>query len=241
MSEEESMLRSVVRRPSPATIIALLVLVIVAAPLADAAQKAVSSPKAQSAAEKKKKSTSKTVEKAKYADNAGKIRGYSVGFAALPNRVVLTDGKGKLPAAVIPAGTQVGPQGPQGIPGVQGPKGAGFGQVRLVPTPPVSSTTGDVATAEADCDASEKVVGGGYDVVYPVRATATDRSGPVEIRINKPVVPDPSNGISGWEVQAVRLPPEVAFVSDGAGGVKAQPPTSPDKLVVIKAWAVCAK
>ena len=65
------MLRSVVRRPSPATIIALLVLVVIAAPHADAAQKAVSSPKAQSAAEKKKKST-KAVEKAKYADNAGK-------------------------------------------------------------------------------------------------------------------------------------------------------------------------
>ena len=236
------MLRSVVRRPSPATIIALLVLVIVAAPLADAAQKAVSAPKAQSAAEKKKKkSTSKTVEKAKYADNAGKIRGYSVGFAGLPNRVVLTDGNGKLPASIIPAGTQVGPQGPAGAPGAPGPKGAGFGQVRIVPSAQATSATSDIATAEADCDATEKVVGGGYEVVYPVRATATDRSGPVEIRINKPVVPTlPPESAAGRSRQSGCRRRSASCPTARVASRRSRP-ASPDKLVVIKAWAVCAK
>ena len=110
------MLRTVIRRPSPAAVFALLVLVVIAAPLADAAQNAVKSPDARAAADKKK---SKKVErarfadKAKFADNAGKVRGYSVGFAALPSRVVLTGPNGKFPKDVIPAGTQ-GPQGPPG-------------------------------------------------------------------------------------------------------------------------------
>ncbi len=234
------MLRSVVRRPSPATIIALLVLVIVAAPLADAAQKAVSSPRAQSAATKKKKKKSSVVNHAKFADSAGKIRGYSVGFAALPNRVVLTDGRGKLPAAIIPAGTQVGPQGPAGAPGPQGPKGSGFGQVRIVFVQGAAGIDG-LASAEADCDPGEKVVGGGHEIVYPTRAVATDRAGAVEIKNSKPVVANAAAGTSGWYVQAVRIPSEVKFVSDGAGGVKAAPNTDADKLVVVKAWAVCAK
>jgi hypothetical protein len=233
------MLRSVVRRPSPATIIALLVLVIVAAPLADAAQKAVSSPKAQSAAEKKKKkSTSKTVEKAKYADNAGKIRGYSVGFAGLPNRVVLTDGKGKLPASIIPAGTQVGPQGPAGEPGAPGPKGAGFGQVRIIFVTGAASVNG-VAEATAPCAADEKVVGGGHEIVVPPRFDNSDRS-VVEIRQSKPVVVNAAAGTSGWYVQIQRIPTEVTF---DAGGV-AHPNSAPaaaELLAQVKAWAVCAK
>jgi len=229
------MLRSVVRRPSPATIIALLVLVIVAAPLADAAQKAVSSPKAQSAAEKKKKS--KTVEKAKYADNAGKIRGYSVGFAGLPNRVVLTDGTGKLPASIIPAAAQ-GAKGDPGPPGIQGPKGAGFGQVRIAFVTGAASVNG-VAESTAACAADEKVVGGGHEVVVPPRFDNSDRS-VVEVRQSKPVVVDASAGTSGWYVQIQRIPPEVTF--DG-GGV-AHPNTTPaaaQLLAQVKAWAVCAK
>lgn len=231
------MLRSVVRRPSPATIIALLVLVIVAAPLADAAQKAVSSPKAQSADTKKKKKSS-VVNHAKFADNAGKIRGYSVGFAALPNRVVLTDGRGKLPAAVIPAGTQVGPQGPAGAPGPQGPKGSGFGQVRIIFVTGAAGVNG-VAEATAPCAADEKVVGGGHEIVVPPRFDNSDRS-VVEVRQSKPVVVNTSAGTSGWYVQIQRIPTEVKF---DAGGV-AHPNTTPaaaELLAQVKAWAVCAK
>jgi hypothetical protein len=235
MSEEEFMLRSVVRRPSPATIIALLVLVIVAAPLADAAQKAVSSPKAQSAAEKKK--STKAVEKAKYADNAGKIRGYSVGFAALPNRVVLTDGRGKLPAAIIPAEAQ-GPKGDPGPQGIQGPKGAGFGQVRLVPATGAASING-VADATAVCAADEKVVGGGHEIVVPPRVDNSDRS-VVEIRQSKPIVVDQSAGTSGWYVQVQRIPPEVTFDAGGVAHPNTTPPTA-QLLAQVKAWAVCAK
>lgn len=236
------MLRSVVRRPSPATVIALLVLVVVAAPLADAAQKAVGGPRARSAADKKKSTKSSVVEHARFADNAGKVRGYSVGFGAYPSRLVLTGPDGKLPAAAIPATAQgpKGDPGPAGPPGPPGQNGSGFSQVRIVPVQGTSATS-DVATAEADCSVGEKVVGGGYEIVYPVRATADDRSGPVEVRMSRPVVADASAGTSGWKVQAIRLPPEVKFVSDGSGGVKAQPVTDPDTLVVINAWAVCAK
>jgi hypothetical protein len=230
------MLRSVVRRPSPATIIALLVLVVIAAPLADAAQKAVSSPKAQSAATKKK-STSKTVEKAKYADNAGKIRGYSVGFAALPNRVVLTDGRGKLPAAVIPAEAQ-GPPGPAGAPGPQGPKGSGFGQVRIIFVTGAAGING-VAEATAPCAADEKVVGGGHEIVVPPRFDNSDRS-VVEVRQSKPVVVDASAGTSGWYVQIQRIPPEVTFDGGGVAHPNTTPPAA-QLLAQVKAWAVCAK
>lgn len=229
------MLRSVVRRPSPATIIALLVLAIVAAPLADAAQKAISSPKAQSAAEKKK---STKVEKAKYADNAGKIRGYSVGFAALPHRVVLTDDKGQLPAAVIPPGTTQGPQGPQGMPGPQGARGSGFTVVRLVPAEGPPGLDG-VGEATAMCAPDEKVTGGGHEILVPLRAgaaTAGDHS-VVEIAHSQPIV---SGGSSGWYVQGVRIPSEVTFTSDGVAHQNSTPPTA-EKLVKVKAWAVCAK
>ena len=77
------MLRTVFRRSSPAAIFALLVLVLVviAAPLADAAQEAAKNPDARAAATKKK---SKSVQRTRFADNAGKVLGYSVGFAALP-------------------------------------------------------------------------------------------------------------------------------------------------------------
>ncbi len=230
------MLRSVVRRPSPTTIIALLVLVVIAAPLADAAQKAVSGPKAQSAATKKK-SRSKTVNKAKYADNAGKIRGYSVGFAALPNRVVLTDGRGKFPAAVIPAGTQ-GPPGPAGAPGPQGPKGSGFGQVRIAFVTGSPGIDG-VADSTAACNADEKVVGGGHEIVVPPRVDNSDRS-VVEVRQSKPVVVNAAAGTSGWYVQIQRIPAEVTFTPDGVAHQNSAPAAT-EKVVQVKAWAVCAK
>jgi hypothetical protein len=225
------MLRTVLRRPSPAAIFALLVLVVIAAPLADAAQEAVKNPKARAAAEKKK--TKKVVraqfaDKAKFADNAGKIRGYSVGFAALPSRVVLTGPNGKLPAAVIPDG--VGKAGPAGPAGPTGPSG-GFSQVRIVFVQGNAGTEG-VSTATAACGANEKVTGGGHELVYPVRAGAA--TGPVEIEFSKPVVVNAAAGTSGWSVQAVRIPNQ--FTYDGTNVV---PDPSPDKLVVVKAWAVC--
>jgi hypothetical protein len=241
------MLRSVVRRPSPATIIALLVLVVIAAPLADAAQKAVSSPKAQSAAEKKKKkkTSTKAVEKAKYADNAGKIRGYSVGFAALPNRVVLTDGRGKLPAAIIPAGA-AGPAGPAGPPGVAGPNA--FTRVRLAFATSAKDNVSGLADVTADCEADERIAGGGHEILQPDRtglagAAALER-GVVEIRKSFPVVN--AAGVSGWRVQAVHLPPEVVLTPDPAnpGSYKAAPNdgSNPiDKLVQVRVWAVCVK
>lgn len=229
------MLRTVFRRPSPAAIVALLVLVVIAAPLADAAQEAVENPDARAAAAKKKPSKvarARFADKAKFATNAGKVRGYSVGFAALPSRLVLTGPKGKLPAAVIPDGVgKAGPQGPQGPPGASG----GFSQVRLVFTEG-DPGTGGVAEATAACAANEKVTGGGHEVTFPVRADQSDRS-VVELRQSKPIVVNSAAGTSGWYVQAVRIPPQVKFV-DGV----AQPNSAPaaaEKLVRVKAWAVC--
>jgi len=228
------MLRSVFRRPSPAAVLALLVLVIIAAPLASAAEDAVKGSDARSAAEKKK---SKTVERARFADkakfavNAGKVRGYSVGFAALPSRVVLTGKDGKFPKAVIPAGTQ-GPQGPQGPPGAAG----GFSRTTLEYVKGEASTSG-VTVVTAPCPSGATVTGGGHEVLLPTRsgqASAAER-GSVEVLQTMPV--PLANGTSGWKVQVVRTPPEIKFVN----GV-VQPNTSPppsEKIVQVRAWAVC--
>ncbi|MEA2190208.1 MAG: hypothetical protein QOI73_329 [Solirubrobacteraceae bacterium] len=224
------MLRTVLRRPSPAAIFALLVLVVIAAPLADAAQEAVKNPKARAAAQKKAKKVVRAqfADKAKFADNAGKVRGYSVGFAALPSRVVLTGPNGKLPAAVIPDG--VGKPGPAGPPGPTGSSG-GFSQVRIVFEQGNAGTEG-VSTATAACNAGEKVTGGGHELVYPVRAAGA--TGPVEIEYSKPTVINAAAGTSGWTVQAARIPNQFVY-----NGTTVVPDPSPDKLVVIKAWAVC--
>jgi len=223
------MLRTVFRRPSPAAILALLVLVVIAAPLADAAQDAVRGSNARAAAEKSKKvERARFADKAKFADNARRVRGYSVGFAPLPSRIVLTGPNGKLPKAVIPAGTQ-GPQGPQGPAGASG----GFSQVRIVFQEGDAGLQG-VSTATAACAANEKVTGGGHEIVYPVRAAGAN-IGPVEIRFSKPVVINAAAGTSGWSAQAVRIPNQFKA---GAGGAVVVD-TNPDKLVVVKAWAVC--
>jgi len=229
------MLRTFIRRPSPAAVFALLALVVIAAPLADAAQDAVKSPDARAAADRKK---SKKVErarfadKAKFADNAGKVRGYSVGFAALPSRVVLTGPNGKLPAAVIPGGVcKAGPQGPPGPPGSSG----GFSQVRLVFAEGDPGTSG-VAEATAACGANEKVTGGGHEITLPVRADQSDRS-VVELRQSKPIVVNAAAGTSGWYAQAVRIPPEVKFV-EGVARPNSDPAIG-EKVVRVKAWAVC--
>jgi hypothetical protein len=234
------MLRSVVRRPSPAAILAVLVLVVIAAPLANAAQDAVQSPKAARAAKakaKKKKTT--IVAHAKFADNAQKVRGYSVGFAALPSRIVLTGPNGKLPSAVIPSGTQ----GPQGIPGPAGPKGSGFSQVRIVPA--TGSGASGVANATASCAADEKVTGGGYEITAPTstgQAGAEER-GSVDVTADEPVVVDANAGTSGWYAQIVRVPAEVDLTANGSGGYNATPhtATAAEKVASIKVWAVCAK
>jgi len=229
------MLRTVLRRPSPAAIFALLVLVVIAAPLADAAQDAVKNPDARAAQEKKKAKKverARFADKAKFADNAGKVRGYSVGFAPLPSRLVLTGPNGKLPSAVIPDG--VGKQGPAGPAGPVGPSG-GFSQVRIVFFEGEPGTSG-VAEATAGCGANEKVTGGGHETTLPIRADQSDRS-VVEVRQSRPVVVNQAAGTSGWYVQVVRIPTEVKFV-DGV----AQPNTAPaiaEKLVRVKAWAVC--
>jgi len=229
------MLRTVLRRPSPAAIFALLVLVVIAAPLADAAQEAAKNPDARAAATKKKSRTverARFADKAKFANNAGRVRGYSVGFAALPSRVVLTGPNGKLPAAVIPDGT--GKPGPAGPAGPAGPTGAsgGFSKTRIVFQEGDAGVQG-VSTATAACAADERITGGGHEMVYPVRATGAN-VGPVEIRFSMPKVINAAAGTSGWTVQAVRIPNQVKFV----GGVATED-TGADKLVVVKAWAVC--
>jgi len=226
------MLRTVVRRPPRAAIFAVLMLAVIAAPLANAAEEAAKGPDARAAATKKKKAKkverARFADKAKFADNAGKVRGYSVGFAALPSRLVLTGPNGKLPTDVIPAG--VGQRGPAGPAGPTGPSG-GFSQVRIVFVEGNAGLEG-VSTATAACAANEKVTGGGHELVYPVRAAAA--IGPVEMTYSKPTVINASAGTSGWTAQAVRIPNQFKV----EGGVVV-PDAAPDKLVIVKAWAVC--
>lgn len=215
------MLRTVFRRPSPGTILALLALVVVAAPLADAAQDAVRS--SETRATKKKKS--KTVDRARYASNAGKLRGYSVGFAALPSRIVLTGRNGKFPAAAIPRGA-AGPQGPAG------PAGPGaFTRARVQYDTGAAGHEG-VASAQANCESAERVAGGGHEVVLPTRTglASAAEAGVVEVRYSRPVPNDETgpSAISGWQVQVVRI------------SLQADPPPEA-KVVQVKAYAVCVK
>jgi len=90
-------------RPSPATVIALLALVVATAPQADAATRAV--------------------KRALVADNAKKVGGVKVSKKPKPRTLLPLDANGRFPASVVPAGA-AGPQGPQGPQGVQGPAGA---------------------------------------------------------------------------------------------------------------------
>jgi Collagen triple helix repeat (20 copies) len=64
------------------------------------------------------------VARAKFADNAGAVNGITASRRPKANSLVATNGKGKLPDAIMPVGIEVvGPQGPQGAKGDKGDKG----------------------------------------------------------------------------------------------------------------------
>jgi Collagen triple helix repeat (20 copies) len=64
------------------------------------------------------------VPKAKFADNAGAVGGIKAYRRPHANALVATNGKGKLPEAILPIGIEiVGPPGPQGPKGDKGDKG----------------------------------------------------------------------------------------------------------------------
>ena len=67
------------------------------------------------------------VAKAKYADNAGAVNGITASRKAKANALVATNGRGKLPDAVLPIGLDItgppGPTGPKGDKGDTGPAG----------------------------------------------------------------------------------------------------------------------
>jgi Collagen triple helix repeat (20 copies) len=64
------------------------------------------------------------VPKARFADNAGAVGGIKAYRRPHANALVATNGKGKLPDAIMPIGIEVtGPQGPQGPKGDKGDKG----------------------------------------------------------------------------------------------------------------------
>ena len=67
------------------------------------------------------------VAKAKYAENAGAVNGITASRKAKANALVATNGRGKLPDAVLPIGLDItgppGPTGPKGDKGDTGPAG----------------------------------------------------------------------------------------------------------------------
>ena len=84
------------RRPHPATVIAVLALVVAAAPVADAA--------------------TGWVKRALYARNAGAVDGLSASRVPQKGKLVMLPRSGKLPASILPASAG-GPAGPAGAAG----------------------------------------------------------------------------------------------------------------------------
>jgi hypothetical protein len=102
-----------------------------------------------------------------------------------------------------PQGLQgpTGPQGPQGVQGAQGPAGP-LGLERVQANTPLDSVA--TKTAQADCPAGKKVIGGGFLFFF---------GGPtVPIRLNAPTLDLQSWRVSGtnfggddWSVSAVAI------------------------------------
>jgi hypothetical protein len=113
------------RRPSPATAVAFLALMVALAPVAVAATKAVG--------------------RAMFATNAGKVDGFKASRTPKPNQLLALDRKARFPASVI-SGTVAGPKGDRGDTGAKGDPGTPGASVaaRVTATGPVTIPGGAV-------------------------------------------------------------------------------------------------
>lgn len=225
------MLQKVLRRPSPGTVLALVALVMAVTPIANAFEGG--KPAGNAAATKKKKKAAVPA-RARFADNADKVDGYSVSYAGRPGYLVPLGPDGKFPRNVIPTTAGTTTTGGTGSTGPQGPPGApAFTSERLVFEKNISNgaDTNVPASGSAMCAADERIVGGGYEnrssIAFPRPRGSVD-----EVVTNKPTVLE--DGRTGWFVQMVNKPPEV----DPATG---DPVTTPAQRVVMDVWAVCVK
>ncbi len=216
-------------RPSPTSVVATMVLALAASPLADAAT---------SKHRRSKKPT--IVARARYADNAGQVNGYSASFVPTPNSLVPLGPDGRLPVSVIPRFTVTGVQGPAGPVGPRGPQGpSGLnspGVVTIVFQADGTSKNPTNASAEAVCPTATKVLGGGFnDLSRTVPALASNLPpGSVdEVQESDPFVR--SDGSSGWRTRIVNVPSPTMI--DGKGGVV--PNALPPGSTYFQAYAIC--
>ena len=95
------------------------------------------------------------VAKAKYAENAGAVNGITASRKAKANALVATNGKGKLPDAVLPIGLDItgppGPTGPKGDKGDTGPAGQPGPQGSAGPQGPARAAGARGNTGAAGC------------------------------------------------------------------------------------------
>jgi hypothetical protein len=233
------MLRILLRRPSPGTVLAFIALVLAMSPLADAG---VGGPKRATTA----RSSSKIPGQAKYADratnanhatladNANRLDGFKAAFSPAPNTLIPLDSTGHFPVSAFPQGVQgpPGPPGPQGAPGSVGTERFVF---TLGTNPPVSGgSTPDptkAASAFAACKSNERVVGGGYidatgatidpSTGLPKAPPTGAATGYNEVEESAPV--QQGDGTTGWFAQMTNIP---------SG-------TTAPVAVVVEAWAIC--
>lgn len=210
------MKRKSVRRPSPASVVAVVGLALATTPIADAAT-GKAKPKAK---------PTRPVAHARFADNAGKINNYKASIHPTPNTLLPLGPDGRFPASVLPTSGSVGTatQGPTGPAGPAGKSGLNSpGVVSIVFHANGSSIAPQVGAAEATCPVGAKVLGGGFN---DLTRTALDppRDGSVdEVDENAPFAN--TDGTSGWRVRIVNVPP--------AGGTPA--------TIFFQAYAICGQ
>jgi hypothetical protein len=213
--------RESVRRPSPASVVAVVGLALAATPIADAATGSVKS--------KSKAKPTPAVAHARFADNANKVNNYRASIHPTPNTLLPLGPDGRFPASVLPTGGSGGAatQGPAGPAGPAGPTGkSGLnspGVVSIVFHANGTSADPQAGPAEATCPVGAKVLGGGFN---DLTRTALDpaRDGSVdEVDESEPFAN--ADGTSGWRVRIVNVPP--------AGGAPA--------TIFFQAYAICGQ
>jgi len=223
------MQRESVRRPSPASLVAIAVVALAATPIADAATR------------KPRFRPAPVVARARLADNATRVGGYRVSFVPTPDTLVPLGFDGRLPPsvippAVIPKNGATGPAGPRGPAGLSGLDSPGVVNVIFQANGTSADPTG---VAEALCPAATKVLGGGFKdltlLTDTLKATLPPNSVD-EVAENDPFLG--ADGASGWRVRIVNVPTQVVTFDPISGKVLTASTPAPARTF-FQAYAIC--